>query len=155
MRGQVNTLILAMLCSMIAAFMRKQDFRAGLWLALATSIKVIPIYLVVFPLARRNWRALAGWCLGLEITLVVLPFMVWGPAETIDVYQEFAKTLLGPAFGMSGDKSREDELLGKGLTRQSVAEIGPVQRAAPEHRNAGRASSRPGRNGTIASAGCC
>ena len=125
MRGQVNTLILAMLCAMIAAYLRKHDFRAGLWLALATSIKVIPIYLVVFPLARRNWRALAGWCLGLEITLVVLPFLVWGPGESIDVYQEFAKTLLGPAFGMSGDKSREDELLGKGLTDNQSLKSAP------------------------------
>jgi hypothetical protein len=125
MRGQVNTVILAMLCAMIAAFLRKQDFRAGLWLALATSIKVIPIYLVVYPLVRRNWRALAGWCLGLEITLVVLPFLVWGPAESIDVYQDWANTLLGPAFGMSEDKSREDELLGKGLTDNQSLKSAP------------------------------
>ena len=34
------------------------------------------------------------------MTLVVLPFMVWGPAKSIDFYQEFAKTLLGPADGL-------------------------------------------------------
>ena len=125
MRGQVNTVILAMLCSMIAAFVRKQDFRAGLWLALATSIKVIPIYLVVYPLVRRNWHALAGWCLGLGITLVVLPFLVWGPAESLDVYQEFAKSLIGPAFDLSPDKSRWDELLGKGLTDNQSLKCAP------------------------------
>jgi len=131
MRGQVNTMILAMLCAMIAAFLRKQDFRAGIWLALATSIKVIPIYLVVYPLARRNWRTLAGWCLGLEITLVVLPFLVWGPAESIDVYQDFATTLLGPAFGLSPDKTREDELLGKGLTDNQSLKSAPFNLLHP------------------------
>ena len=132
MRNQVNTVILAMLCSMIAAFSRKRDFQAGLWLALAASIKVIPIYLFVYPLARRNWRALAGGSVGLTLTLVVLPVLVWGPAETVDVYGEFYKTLLGPAFDPeSADHSRKKELLGKGLTDNQSLKSAPFNLLNP------------------------
>src|SRR5262249_2797467 len=64
MRGQVNVFILAMLCAAVAAWMRQQSFRAGLWLALAICIKVIPAYLLVYPLWKRDGRALAGCAAG-------------------------------------------------------------------------------------------
>ena len=67
MRGQVNILILACLCAALAGWLRGWNFRAGLWLSLAICIKVIPVYLLVYPVWKRDYRALAGCTVGLLI----------------------------------------------------------------------------------------
>lgn len=116
MRSQVNLLIVALLCAMIACLLRQQRFRAGLWLAAATAIKVIPVFLIVYPLARRDWRCLGGVCAGLLATLVVIPVLALGPEATVTNYRHFARTLLGPALKLHDDTSRHKELLGAQTT---------------------------------------
>ena len=62
MRGQVNVIVLAVLCLTLAGWIRGQSFRAGGWLALAICIKVIPAYLLIYPLWKRDWRAAGRLC---------------------------------------------------------------------------------------------
>src|SRR5207248_10948640 len=70
MRGQVNLQVLALLCGTAAASLRGRPFRAGLWLAGAICVKIIPAFLVLVPLWRRDARLLAGCALGLFLGLV-------------------------------------------------------------------------------------
>ncbi len=115
-RGQVNTLVLALLCGMLAWLLRGRSFRAGLCLAGAICIKVIPAMLLLYPLWRRDVRFLAGCSFGLFLGLVLIPVMVLGPARTWHEYQTYAEVLLGPALGLGDDASRHKELLGAGAT---------------------------------------
>ena len=57
-RGQVNLLLLAVVCGMIAAALRSRNFQAGLWLAGAICLKVIPAFLLIYPLGAVTC---AGW----------------------------------------------------------------------------------------------
>lgn len=121
MRSQVNILVLALLCSMTTAFLRGQRFRAGIWLATATAIKVIPIYLLVYPLLRRDRCCLLGFAAGSLVTLVAIPVLALGPDATVSNYRVFAQTLLGPALKLGNDESRNQELLGtKSTDNQSL-----------------------------------
>jgi hypothetical protein len=133
MRGQVSLLLLLLLCGMARALVRRRSantslshqgrffagapglfcgsWRAGLWLSGAICLKVIPVFLLLYPLQRRDGRCLAGCALGLVLGLAVLPAGAFGPARTWAYYQEWTRVLLWPALGSGTDQSRAKELI--------------------------------------------
>jgi hypothetical protein len=112
MRGQVNVIVLASLCAALAGWIRGQSFRAGLCLAFAICIKVIPAYLLVYPLWKRDGRALAGCSVGCIAGLVLIPVLVFGPSKTVTHYHTYAKVFFGPFFNVIDDPTNHDEILG-------------------------------------------
>jgi hypothetical protein len=110
-RGQVNLLVLALICAMIAALLRGRSWRAGLWLAGAIGCKLIPVFLLLYPLWRRDLRCLAGCTAGLVLGLGVLPVVVLGPAQAARAYQRWADVVVRPALGAGPDRSRAKELI--------------------------------------------
>ncbi len=110
--GQVNVLWMALTCWFAAALIRGQRFKSGIWLAAAISIKVIPAFLLVYPIWRRDLRCLAGTLLGLVLGLVVVPVGVLGSDGAWRTGQRWVDVLLMPALGKGADLSREQELLG-------------------------------------------
>lgn len=111
MRGQANIVLLLLLCGMIAALMRGQSLRAGLWLAGAICLKIFPAFLLLVPLVRRDRRCLAGCGLGLVVGLALVPAVVLGPARTVRCYRELRAALVEPALGVGQDQSRAKELI--------------------------------------------
>jgi hypothetical protein len=109
-RGQVNLLVLALLAGMAAATLRGRAWQAGFWLAGAICIKVIPAFLLIFPLWRRDYRCLAGCAAGLIIGLLAIPVAVFGPERALAYNREFATKVILPGLGEGDDKSRADEL---------------------------------------------
>jgi alpha-1,2-mannosyltransferase len=109
-RGQVNLLVLLLLAGMAAATLRGRPWRAGLWLSLAICIKLIPAFLLVFPLWRRDYRCLAGCTIGLTIGLVAVPVAVFGPERALAYNRDFAEKVILPGLGEGDDQSRADEL---------------------------------------------
>jgi hypothetical protein len=109
--GQVNILWLGLLCGMAAALLRKQSGRAGFYLAGAICLKVVPAFLILYPLWRRDVRCLAGCAAGLFVGLVAIPFAALGPQRAWDAGNQWAEVLLKPAFGMGGDQARQKDLL--------------------------------------------
>jgi hypothetical protein len=112
MRGQVNHIILALLCLSLAGLLRQRRMRAGVYLGIAICIKVIPVFLLVYPCWKRDGRTLAGCALGLFLGLIAIPLAILGPVRTLDQYQRYGEVFLGPVFGLTDDQSRQDELLG-------------------------------------------
>ena len=110
MRGQVNLIVLALLCATMACWLRQQNFRAGLWLSLAVCIKLIPVYLLVYPLWKRDGRTLLGCSLGCFGGLVLLPLVAFGPTGTVTHYETYGKAFFGPLFQMTDDDRTKDEL---------------------------------------------
>src|SRR5262249_28602501 len=98
-RGQVTPLLLALLCAFIAALVRGRRLTAGLWLAAAICLKIIPVLLLVIPLSRRDSRCLLGCAVGLLLGLFVLPAAVFGPARAVDCSRQLYPVLLAPAGG--------------------------------------------------------
>jgi hypothetical protein len=122
-RGQVSLLLLALVCAMMAALLRGHNGRAGIWLAAAICLKVIPAYLLLYPIWRRNGRCLIGCALGLVIGLAVIPAVTMGPARTFSYFQEWTEVLLRPAMGSGTDQSRSVELLDMTGDSQSLQAI--------------------------------
>jgi hypothetical protein len=101
MRGQVGALILLLLCLMGAELLRGRRFRAGLWLAGAICIKVIPGLLLLAPLWRRDFKMLSGAGAGLLLGLVLVPVLTLGPARSWDCYRSLERQVIAP--GLAGD----------------------------------------------------
>ncbi len=111
MRGQVNLFLLALLCFAGAAMLLRRSGKAGFWMAAAACLKVIPALLLIYPLWRRDWRALAGCVLGLVLGVVVLPMAWFGPSRTVTSYVEWYNVLARPALGAGEDHVRDQELI--------------------------------------------
>jgi hypothetical protein len=111
MRGQVNLLVVALFCAAVAAVLRGQRLRAGLWLSGTICIKIYPAFLLLFPLWRRDGRFLAGAALGLVLELVLIPLAVFGPGQTVAYYEKLTDVLVRPALGAGTDQSRAKELI--------------------------------------------
>jgi hypothetical protein len=110
MRGQVDMLLLVLFAAMAAAAVRGQSVRAGVLLAAAISIKVIPAFLLLYPLWRRDGRWLAGCAAGLVLFLGVLPAAALGPTRAVDSYREWYEVLVRPGLSEGGDQARAIEL---------------------------------------------
>lgn len=120
-RGQVNLLLLALFAGFLADLLHGRHFRAGLWLSGAICVKIIPAYLLLLPLWRRDGRCLAGCAAGLVLGLLVIPLVFLGPSRTVDCYREMARTVLMPGLGSGDDKSRAVELTNQTATEgQSI-----------------------------------
>lgn len=110
-RGQVTPLLLALLCACVAADLRGRKLTAGLWLAAAICLKIIPAFLLLVPVWRRDGRCLAGCALGLVMGLGVIPLAALGPTHTVGCYRDLGVRLLGPALGVGDDKHLARELI--------------------------------------------
>ena len=110
--GQVNVLWMALTCWFAAALIRRQRFKAGIWLAAAICLKVIPAFLLLYPIWRRDKRCLAGAICGLALGLVVVPVGVLGSDGAWRTARRWTDVLLMPVLGRGSDRSRDQELLG-------------------------------------------
>ncbi len=109
-RGQVNVLLVWLIAGLFAAAVRGRAFTAGLWLAAAVCLKVIPGYLSLFHLVRGEWKAAVGLLAGSLVLLGAVPAAVWGVGGTVEQNRTFVTAVLAPgAFG-DGDQTRAKEL---------------------------------------------
>jgi len=108
----VNILVLAVLGACFLHWSRKQSFRAGLWLALAAAIKVLPGLLLLLVLVRRNGRMVLGLAVGLFVSLGIVPAMVWGIDGAIDMNRTFLSRVAGPSVTNGGDATIHKEFSG-------------------------------------------
>lgn len=109
-KGQVNTIVLVALCGWLAETIRGRGLRAGLYLSFAIAVKIVPAFLVLLPLVRRDVRCLGGIALGLVLSLAVVPAAVLGPAKTIDLSRQFVGYVIAPGLSVGDDSSRSREL---------------------------------------------
>jgi hypothetical protein len=117
-RGQPTAIILLCLAGSAVSILRGRSLRAGLWLGLATALKLFPLYLLLYPIWRRDRRFL-GAALAATLACCLLPAAIMGPSAAATAYREFvSERLLGEASG-AGDPAVADELHGISTSIQS------------------------------------
>ncbi|MBX3401267.1 MAG: DUF2029 domain-containing protein [Gemmataceae bacterium] len=109
-RGQVNLLVVACVAAAFRALVERRSFAAGLWIGAAAALKAIPGFLVLYFLAKRDVRGLVGVAASLAIGLVVVPTIVWGPREAVELNSRFLHSVLQPGATGTGDSTRGREL---------------------------------------------
>jgi len=123
-RGQVNMAVVALIAHMFLETVRGRRFYSGCWLAAAICLKIFPAFLLLFPLWRRDRRALVGTAFGLLIGIVVVPSLVWGFAGALDVHEKMFDTVIKPGLGLSSSATLDQEMLEMTATdNQSIQAI--------------------------------
>lgn len=75
LEAQVGPLSLLLLTLAWRARRHNEPWQAGIWLAVATLLRLYPVLLFAYPLLRREWRvAGGGLAAGLGLTVLTLPF---------------------------------------------------------------------------------
>jgi alpha-1,2-mannosyltransferase len=108
--GQVNTLVAALVAAMFVAWVAGRKLTSGMWLAGAMAVKVVPAFLVLFPLIHFDRRTLIGIGLGVLLLLGVLPACVFGPSGAVRENCKLVDQVLLPGTTGEGDQTRAREL---------------------------------------------
>lgn len=116
-RGQIGTLLLALVCLSATFAARKRPHAAGVFLGAAASLKVIPTLLLVYPLWKRDGRFVVGAVLGAAALLVAIPAATLGLGRTCELHRRFVVQVLLPGVGAGADATMTKELTGAGATR--------------------------------------
>ncbi len=86
---QINAQVLFLVLLAFHWFRQARPVAGGLSLAVAASIKAVPILLVPYLLYKRAWRAL-GWTAGFLVLLnVALPWLVFGPGRAAALWHDW------------------------------------------------------------------
>jgi Glycosyltransferase family 87 len=98
-KGQLTVVLLLCLSVCAANLLGGRSMQAGVWLGIATGLKIFPVYLLIYPALRGGKRFLVG--AGLAIALgLLLPFAILGPKAAVTAYRELIyDRLLGEAVG--------------------------------------------------------
>lgn len=106
---QVNVFLLFLALLAFSLFRAGRPQWGGLALAVAASVKAAPVLLVGYLVYRRRWRETAwavGWLMALN---VVLPVVVFGPAEALQQWQSWravaAREIADPATAHHSNQS--------------------------------------------------
>jgi hypothetical protein len=94
---------------------------------------------VLYPLWRRDGRALVGVALGLGIGLLVLPALYWGIPRSWQLSREMVEAVLRPGLRQGGDQTRADE-----LTNITATDNQSFQATFHNYQYWGRLNTRPG-----------
>lgn len=100
--NQLSFLVLALLLGGIDALERGRDRRAGVLLAAAGVIKLLPLLFGLWLVLKRRWRALAAYVMAVAALTLIPPLLRFGPQRTFEYHVQWAQyNLFGaPARGM-------------------------------------------------------
>ncbi len=91
-RGQVGVLVLFLLTAVFYFYLKREDFFAGMLLALAIVLKVSPPgFAVFFFLFKREWRVLWWTLAGAGLFTLIVPGWVLGRERTIEYLFEWLR----------------------------------------------------------------
>ncbi len=110
-RGQVTLFLILLVAGAFAATVRGRRIASGVWLAAAVCLKIIPGFLLLVPLWRRDRRALAGVGIGMAAGIVVIPSLVWGVEGAWRRNLDLVQAVIRPALAEGGDQTRATELI--------------------------------------------
>lgn len=102
--GNTNILVMALVVCSLHAEVFGARRRAGICLALAASVKVVPLVLVVWFVARGSWKALAWMCGALVVLWGVVPALA--PVGLVELTTSYWQH--GVAGKLAEDASQPD-----------------------------------------------
>lgn len=132
--GQVNPLVAALAAAHVYLYSRNKKTASALMLAIAASIKLTPLVLLGYHIARRRWKFSAA-CLGLSVVISALSFLPFG-SQAPDAFHTFVSRTIqneqGYDFAYAGNQS----------LRGAIARLTPEANRTLDHA-ASESSRRP------------
>jgi hypothetical protein len=99
--GNLNIFMMLWLAIAWGLYVRKRDFWAGIFVALAVATKITPALVLVYFLYKRAWRVCVGAGVGLVLFFVLIPGLVLGFGTNFDYLGEWFHMMVAP-FALDG-----------------------------------------------------
>ncbi len=97
----LNVMLLALVIATWRDLEHGRETRAGVWLGLATALKLFPALLIAYAVYRRHWRA-AAWGTAIAIGVTVLPLVPRGWSDARYTLSEWATITRNGTTGLYG-----------------------------------------------------
>jgi len=97
----LNVMLLALVIATWRDLEQGRETRAGVWLGLATALKVFPALLIAYAVYRRHWRA-AAWGSGIALAVTLLPLAPRGWAGARETLTDWATITRNGTAGLRG-----------------------------------------------------
>lgn len=96
--GQIS--VLMTLCILAAMWLHKNEYPilAGIVLAFATSVKYYPIFFIVYPLLKKDYRFLIAFGLSVLTFFAIIPSIALGPFEWINFEKAVSELIIKARF---------------------------------------------------------
>lgn len=94
--GQLNLLILFLICLIWFLFIKKFPFGAGIALAIATLLKLFPGLLILFFLWKKEYRVVIG-----AIATIAIIVLISSAIQGVQPYQDYGTLLTQMSYGQS------------------------------------------------------
>ncbi len=104
--GNLNIFMMVWLAIAWGAYIRRKEYTAGLFVALAVATKLTPALVVVYFAYKREWRVLAGALVGLLLFFIVIPGLMLGFETNWDYLKSWFDMLVAP-FALQGYAANE------------------------------------------------
>jgi hypothetical protein len=109
--GQVGTMLLLACVGWMSLMLTGRSFLGGLLLSLAIGLKLYPALLVPYLLLRKDWRGIAGVCVGVLILFCIPGFFV-GFGHLIPLHQQWLKFCMSTQIASQTIRTGNQSLLG-------------------------------------------
>lgn len=96
--GQMSLFVAAFVAAGVADLVRGRDLRAGMWLGLATALKITPLLFLGALLPMRRLRAAAAMATAIVLAVFVAPWPIVGTVEHLRHLRDFQRTAVGIAI---------------------------------------------------------
>jgi len=94
--GNLNIFMMIYITLALALYIRRRDFWAGIFVALAIVTKVTPALLLVYFLYKRAWRVCLGAGVGLVLVFILIPSLYLGFEGNIENLTSWFNMLVAP-----------------------------------------------------------
>lgn len=130
--NQLSFIVLALVLAGVAAVQRGRPLSAGLCLAAAAILKILPGIMLIWLVVRRKWSAAAAMLIWLPILAFLPPLLAFGPRAAVAYHLEWIDYNVrgAPAQGLIDD-SLDDHFVDR---RNQSIEVVLARWFVPEHR---------------------
>ncbi|GEM_PF-1907666 len=104
--AQVDFMIFFLILLSLFAHEKKKRFISGIILAAASVIKIYPCLFLLYFLAKRRFKAAAGFFVGILLFLFVIPWTVMGGANFSDSMKSWMEIRAAPHLSGGGDSAK-------------------------------------------------
>lgn len=94
--GNLNIFVLIWLAIAWALYVRKKDFWAGIFVALAIVTKLTPVLALVYFVYQRAWRVCTGILVGCLLLFIVIPGLLADFEQNQEYLESWFETLVAP-----------------------------------------------------------
>ena len=87
MLGQINMLILLLICSALYWIKKGKPETAGIFLGFASVLKITPLLFIAYFIFKKQFRIMKGVLISLLVFIVIIPVLFFGVGKTIEYHK--------------------------------------------------------------------